>query len=53
MEKLEPVSQRSDDQPPGVPQVLVAVLEVCVGLADDTVVFILSAKREPTQENQM
>lgn len=36
-----PVCQRGDDQPARVSQVLITVLELCVGLADHTVVEIL------------
>lgn len=36
-----PVRQGSDDQPTRVPQVLITILELCVGLANYTVINIL------------
>lgn len=44
-----PVCQGSDDQPTRVPQVLITILELCVGLADYTVIHILEKQKRMRQ----
>lgn len=51
--EVSPVSQRSDDKPSRVSQILVAVLEMRVGLSDNAVALILHNKNKTLVSYQL